>query len=286
MILPWYTKISEGVEHKSVRGSDWIQSRSSPLSQLDVEISADDFVTLSARDAAIQDILKEINRASETDMILVGDFDQRISIEISDTPLQYALINVLRDHSYILHYILDDSDKCNLPPGQLWVYSLDSVQLRDDEYEENSFSCEPSNINAHQANNKSSDVELITALNVEDPKIREDAVNELALIGKPAISALEPMINDEDENVRDAVVEALSDIGGDDSARALGSALKHEDAAFREIAVDALAEIGGSVAIQMLEKALQDPDDAISQSAEEHLDDLSTDANSFDTETE
>lgn len=49
---------------------------------------------------------------------------------------------------------------------------------------------------------------------------------------------------DEENEARKAAIEALIDIGGDGSPRALAVALEDEDASLREEAVHALGEIG------------------------------------------
>jgi len=52
--------------------------------------------------------------------------------------------------------------------------------------------------------------------------------------------------------VREAAIAALAEIGGDDAARALATALNDESASLREDAVDALDEIGGETATRLL----------------------------------
>ncbi len=80
---------------------------------------------------------------------------------------------------------------------------------------------------------------------------------------------------DPDANVRQAAVDAFTEIGGDDSAMALAIVLHDQDASLREEVVYALGEIGGAAAIDLLAQAQGDPERHIQQAATELLDRLS-----------
>ena len=72
----------------------------------------------------------------------------------------------------------------------------------------------------------------------------------------------------------EAAVDALANIGGDQAAQVLATALEDEDSSVREEAVEALGEIGGEAAIDLLEQALSYEDESIRETAAEMLTEL------------
>jgi HEAT repeat protein len=80
---------------------------------------------------------------------------------------------------------------------------------------------------------------------------------------------------DPDANVRQAAVDAFTEIGGDESASALAIVLHDDDVSLREEVVYALGEIGGTTAVSLLAQAQADPESHIQAAATELLDQLS-----------
>ncbi|MDH3643090.1 MAG: HEAT repeat domain-containing protein [Gammaproteobacteria bacterium] len=76
---------------------------------------------------------------------------------------------------------------------------------------------------------------------------------------------------DPEPGVREVAIDGLLEIGGDESARILGTALADVDVSLREEVVYALGAIGGAVSASLLRKAAADPDPVVRQSADEQL---------------
>ena len=77
------------------------------------------------------------------------------------------------------------------------------------------------------------------------------------------------------DTYQEAVIDALIDIGGDEAARSLATALSDDNTDLRAQAVDALGKIGGKIAIRLLRDALNDPESSIREAADKNLAKLS-----------
>ena len=89
-----------------------------------------------------------------------------------------------------------------------------------------------------------------------------------------AVEYLQQGLLDPDEDVREAAIESLAELGGADSIRALSLVLNDPDAGIRIDAIDALGEIGGQEAVQLLETAMADENHTVREAAAEWLTDL------------
>lgn len=76
---------------------------------------------------------------------------------------------------------------------------------------------------------------------------------------------------DSQPSVREVAIDGLLEVGGDESARILGTALTDIDVSVREEVVYALGAIGGPVSVGLLRQAAADPDAGVRQSAAEQL---------------
>lgn len=116
---------------------------------------------------------------------------------------------------------------------------------------------------------------LATAATDPNEHVRAEAVQAVGSVGSPGDEAsyelLAYALGDPQITVRAAAIDALVEIGGDESARALGLALSDSDVSLREEAVFALGQIGGPTSIDLLHQATVDPDATIRQTAEERL---------------
>ena len=90
------------------------------------------------------------------------------------------------------------------------------------------------------------------------------------------LPTLERVLLDPDAQVRRAAVQAIGDIGGDESASLLAFALRDPDPGLREDAVYALLDVGGGHAVLALQLALDDERPAVRSAAAEVLEELST----------
>lgn len=116
---------------------------------------------------------------------------------------------------------------------------------------------------------------LATAVTDPNEHVRAEAVQAVGSVGSSGDAASHELLayalGDPRITVRAAAIDAFVEIGGDDSARALGLALSDPDVSLREEAVYALGQIGGPTSIDLLRQATVDPDATIRQSAEERL---------------
>ena len=77
----------------------------------------DNLVTLSARDVRLRDILAEIARQSDLNIVSRAPLDARLTLELERRPLFEVLVRLMRDQSYMLH-------QASASVGDtLWVFS-------------------------------------------------------------------------------------------------------------------------------------------------------------------
>ena len=91
-------------------------------------------------------------------------------------------------------------------------------------------------------------------------RVRLDAAETLAKIGKPAVKPLIEALKDgaEDVAVRMKAAEVLGEIGDERAVEPLIQALKDKDEFVRQCAAEALGEIGDERAVETLNQALKD----------------------------
>ncbi len=80
--------------------------------------------------------------------------------------------------------------------------------------------------------------------------------------------------SDADPDSRSAALGVLTDLGGEESAIAIGAIFADADPALREEALYALAEIGGTTAVAYVRAALTDGDELVREAARDVLDSL------------
>lgn len=112
---------------------------------------------------------------------------------------------------------------------------------------------------------------LTHALDDEDVEMREAVVYVLGKFGEPALKALTRALDDADAGVRRQAVDELGGIGKP-ALQALGYALEDEDKDVRQYAIEKLVGIGKS-AVHLVAVALEDPDGRTSESLVEYLSD-------------
>ncbi|MEW6359260.1 MAG: HEAT repeat domain-containing protein [Planctomycetota bacterium] len=103
------------------------------------------------------------------------------------------------------------------------------------------------------------------AFNDPNPRIRRQAILDMAATGEAGAEALAPMLNDKDLVVRRTAARKLTDMG-QAAMPALVEALKNDDLVVRRIAVIALGRVGGDAAPH-LAGALKDKEPVVRQSA-------------------
>jgi hypothetical protein len=110
---------------------------------------------------------------------------------------------------------------------------------------------------------------LTHALDDEDVEMRQAVVYVLGEFGEPALEALTCALDDADADVRRQAVDALGDIG-EPALEALGHALEDEDKYVRRYTIEVLTRIG-KPAVHLLAVALEDPEGWYSDSVIKYL---------------
>ncbi|MDH3440998.1 MAG: HEAT repeat domain-containing protein [Gammaproteobacteria bacterium] len=256
----------------------------------ELQITVDEgLVSLAARNAPLQDVVREI--AAQHDLRLVQHvaLDRLVSIEVDDKTLPDLLDEIFGDESYQLYRAIENDDPAdaNDPiPGSLWIFSEGSAL----------------------APAATAYFEIVMLEGEVGEK--QEAILNLGRLGTPeAIQALSLALGDEDPRVRKAALEALSQIGGDEALAAIASASVHDDPRaradatyamamvdgyssieylnlalhdenpmVRSAAIDSLGDIGDERAISVIQQALQDPDPTVRERALDVINEINDDA--------
>jgi hypothetical protein len=264
----------------------------------------DGSVTLQARDMYLEEVLIEIARQSDIELLLQGTLRGRVSIDFREIPLPSAIGRILQDQSFALQYVstAGNQTRADYPPNRLWVFATDAQQpeQRKSTGSDVVVTSLPSPVDEQAAGltfalaHESADVRLEAiseltnlgdtqappvlenaALHDWDPAVRVEALDALGDSGDyRVLPILEQGLYDTSKQVRDAAIAAIADIGGDGSVSALATALNSDDADLREEAVDALGDIGGETVIALLQQALADENRSVREAAAEYLSEL------------
>ena len=109
---------------------------------------------------------------------------------------------------------------------------------------------------------------LVGVLHGRSPRLREAAIEALGQVGgDQAVAAMVPSLNDDRSNVRQAAAAAIGKAGGASAVASLGAALTHKDPATRKCLVQALGSVGTVDAIAALRGALSDRDRGVRDAA-------------------
>lgn len=248
--------------------------------------TADELVTVLARDVSLKDILAEVARQNGLVLVLHDPLDEHVTLELRRLPLSQALGRMLRDRSLLWQSGQTSSGASNprkTYPGRLWVFSKGQRDAAEIAFSNPALLDERAKVRLDAVSalaDAGGDQAVATltaiALSDGDSAVREEAVDALGDIGgTTGIQGLEQALTDPDYHVREAAVEALADTGGDASALALTAALEDRNVSLREEAVDALGEIGGPTAVRLLRLAAKDEHSAVREAAAEYLAELS-----------
>jgi HEAT repeat protein len=100
-----------------------------------------------------------------------------------------------------------------------------------------------------------------------------EAIEQLSTTGgAQAVGRLQESLRSENREVVETAIQALEDVGGAESARALGEVLTgSRDVEMKVRAVEALEVIGGQASAEELERALTDPEGEVRERAVDAL---------------
>jgi hypothetical protein len=230
-----------------------------------------DRLSLDAEDAPLEEVLEEIVKQVGVEIIIHGEIQRVVSVEFSDIPLEEGLKRLIRDFDHVFVYAATEGGGVSVQ--ELIIYAGEGVGR----YEAST----PGPITPQKRRSplklKGTSLEsLASALEDEDPEVREEAVDLLADSEdeRAVLYLSEVLLNDEDEDVRESAAMALEDLGDQRAIGALIRALRDPEAGVRESAVDALAEIGGEEVVGPLMDTLGDEDEDVRETAADALEEL------------
>lgn len=233
-------------------------------------IIEDDLVTIVALNTSLKDVLEELSLNANLTILSEEVLDEPVTLDIQQASLPEAVRHLLRQKSYMLHRLNQDSTSgtvVSYPDSRLWIFS---DAQRDTRYAWTSI---PAMESYSEAGHETVDYRVLAYSN--DAGEREEAMFALAEIsGDANIAYLAQGLSDPDDGVRETAIEALMMIGGKQSIGALSIVLNDPDAGLRADAVDALGEIGGEDVMQYLQDAMADEDPIVREAAADWLTEL------------
>ena len=237
-----------------------------------------DRMMLKATDAPLREVLTEIVNQTGIRIIIHGELDGVLCADFSDLPLDEGLKRLFKEFNYVFIY---DPGK-----GKAGTSSVKEVIIYSKKGESSKGSSELRVITRQGQDSeeviespevKEAPIESIaTALEDEDPEVREEAVDRLGESEDDlALARLtEVLLKDKDSDVRESAAEALGEIGDTRATGALIQALRDSDPGVRESAVDALSQIGGDRVIEPLMRVLEDEDEDVREAAVDALEEI------------
>jgi HEAT repeat protein len=248
----------------------------------------------------LREIVETIASRNGLALRLRGPLDERVDVDVNALPLNEALHQILREHSFVLERTARFTS-VHAHTGTLWIIPKGSAQAAtspsmrvgrtseldalddDDAIAKLSIDALDADVNtrlnavsalAEIHSGESAPILAAAALHDADPSVRAEAVYALSAVGDAGRSSesLRRALLDPSPQVRQAAVRAFEDIGGERSVQSLAIALKDEDASVRTAAVDALSEIGGLTAVRLLRTASTDENSVVREAAIEALD--------------
>jgi hypothetical protein len=220
----------------------------------------DGFLTLEAREASLDDVLRAIGEEAGFKVVIKGDLSALVSQSFSGLPLNRGLRQLAGRLSFVMSYGAS---------GRLQHLTL----LRDATAGEGAAPA-PEVLIVYEPSQAEMEAWILKRLAHEDRQLRVIGVRRLKRL-EPDVAveiAAEVLKDDPDPIVRGQAAATLGKVGGDSAASLLDEVLADEDASVRNHAVRALAALDGDLAAQSLGQVLLDhPDRDLRHSALEAL---------------
>jgi hypothetical protein len=208
-----------------------------------------EILTVIAKEVPHRQLLAELAKRLQFELIIVGPLEVRRSLEIERRPWEEVLKKALSPASWAFVY-----DASGRKPRLAKVFVFPAG--------DNGFGPGgPSSIASRGAS-------PVTAPTLA-PMPRGGKAPQLAEMGLE--TSLAELLEAEDKEMRALALVGLATMGGEQSIAALKQVLQDEESWIRETAVEALAEIGGEQAIQGLRQALGDENEDVRRAAQEAL---------------
>lgn len=256
----------------------------------DLTVTVDNgLVSLTARNAPLEDVVREIAAQHDLRLIQHVALDRYVSFEIDRQPLTDVLEAILEVESYQLYRAVESDDASHTDdpiPGSLWIFSEGSALTPAATFyfevvvQEGSVGEKKEAIlNLRRLGTPDAVQALSLALGDEDPRIRRAALEALAQIGgDEALAAIASASVNDDPRVRGDGTYALAMAGGYSSIEYLNLALHDENPIVRTAAIDSLGDIGDERSISVIQQALHDPDPTVRERALEVINEINDDA--------
>ena len=224
--------------------------------ELQVQVDGS-LVSVIANQVPLEVVVREIAVKTGVRLIQQVALDRSVSVSMDRLPLRKVLSRLLSDDSYQLYQRVDGEGDENIVrsiPGMLWIFAQGTAPA-------------PEAMLFFEG--------VILKGTVGEKK---EAIRELRRQGTvAAVRTLSVALGDADERVRNAAMEALSKIGGDEALAAIASASAEDDPLLRARAAQALSAAGGHSAADYLTLALRDEDPRVRAAAVASLGELEDD---------
>lgn len=206
-------------------------------------------LTLKAINIPHRQILEELAKRLEFELIIAGRLEDRRSLEIDAQPWEEALKKALAPVSWAFVYKSSEG-----APQLAKVFVFPSKG-------DDSGSARPS----------SSLSRVVVPTPTPMPAPTPQGLQAPGLPQPDGEASLPELLEADDEETRALAVVGLGAMGGEQAIAGLRKALQDREAWIRETAVETLAEIGGEQAVQVLQQALRDENEDVRRAAQEAL---------------
>jgi hypothetical protein len=206
-------------------------------------------LTLKASNISHRQILEELAKRLDFELIIAGRLEDHRSLEIEAQPWEEALKKALAPVSWAFVY--------NASGGAPRLAKVFVFPSKGDGSESVRPSAGPSRVPVPTP----TPVPAPTPEGLQAPGLPETDRD----------ASLPELLEAEDEETRALAVVGLGAMGGEQAIAGLRKALQDREAWIRETAVETLAEIGGEQAVQVLQQALRDENEDVRRAAQEAL---------------
>ncbi len=219
-------------------------------------------LSVQAENAALVDVLREIAKQADFQLVIHGELEARISWAFANVPVADGVGDLLQNFSSVLIYA-STSDR---GPGALAEVLVLRTQADSPNVERNA-------TNVRVAETDTEETPQIPLFQSIDASDREEHLRTLrGLTRQPNASVVKSLVylldDDQDPTIRSMAAIGLGKVRVDAAKAALIAALSDEDTLVRRRAVQALGRRWGNDAVEPLSMALlSDPDPTIRREA-------------------
>ncbi|MBI4607858.1 MAG: HEAT repeat domain-containing protein [Candidatus Rokubacteria bacterium] len=235
------------------------------VAMVHVEVAAGR-LTLVAREAPLDEVLRQIAGAAGVEITIRGSLTTRVTRSMEGVPLDEAIEELTRGYSVGFVY-----GGLGEPRSLQEVWLIESgLEVEGGPDVQPATPDRPSRLSAVRALGSRGDAaaaaELARIVTQDpDPIVRHQAIGALeAFRGEAAAEALTAAVQDDEVAVRTRAVYALRRVAGERAVPALAGVLLGDPSpAVRQAAARALGLLGGEQALAVLQHATLDPDESV-----------------------